>query len=37
MTGQGLEEHLLEAKLQPLEAYEGLTAEYTYEAGEGPG
>ncbi|MBT6398411.1 MAG: hypothetical protein HN570_10155 [Verrucomicrobia bacterium] len=35
MTGQGLEEHLLEAKLQPLEAYEGLTAEYTYEAGEG--
>jgi hypothetical protein len=35
MTGQGLEEHLLEAKLQPLESYEGLTAEYTYEAGEG--
>ena len=35
MTGQGLEEHLLEAKLQPLEAYEGLTAEYTYEAGKG--
>ncbi|MDA7896643.1 hypothetical protein N9B47_03165 [bacterium] len=35
VTGQGIEEHLLEAKLQPLEAYEGLTAEYTYEAGEG--
>jgi hypothetical protein len=35
MTGRGLEEHLLEAKLQPLESYEGLTAEYTYEAGEG--
>lgn len=35
MTGQGLDEHLLEARLQPLEAYEGLTAEYTYEAGEG--
>jgi hypothetical protein len=34
-TGQGIEEHLLSAKLQPLEAYEGLTAEYTYEAGEG--
>lgn len=35
VTGEGIEEHLLEAKLQPLEAYEGLTAEYTYEAGEG--
>ena len=35
VTGKGLEEHLLEAKLQPLEAYEGLTAEYTYEAGKG--
>lgn len=35
VTGKGIEEHLLEAKLQPLEAYEGLTAEYTYEAGEG--
>ncbi|MFT6177949.1 MAG: hypothetical protein ACJAQT_003366 [Akkermansiaceae bacterium] len=34
-TGKGIEEHLLDAKLQPLEAYEGLTAEYTYEAGEG--
>lgn len=34
-TGQSIEKHLLEAKLQPLEAYEGLTAEYTYEAGEG--
>ncbi len=34
-TGQSIEQHLLEAKLQPLEAYEGLTAEYTYEAGEG--
>lgn len=34
-TGQSIEEHLLEAKLQPLGAYEGLTAEYTYEAGEG--
>lgn len=35
LTGKGIEDHLLEAKLQPLEAYEGLTAEYTYEAGEG--
>jgi len=35
VTGKRIEEHLLEAKLQPLEAYEGLTAEYTYEAGEG--
>jgi len=34
-TGKGIEDHLLEAKLQPLDAYEGLTAEYTYEAGEG--
>ncbi len=35
VTGKGIEEHLLEAKIQPLEAYEGLTAEYTYEAGKG--
>ena len=35
LTGKGIEDHLLEAKLQPLEAYEGLTADYTYEAGEG--
>lgn len=35
VTGKGIEDHLLEAKIQPLEAYEGLTAEYTYEAGEG--
>lgn len=35
VTGKGLEDHLLEAKVQPLKAYEGLTAEYTYEAGEG--
>ena len=35
LTGKGIENHLLEAKLQPLEAYEGLTADYTYEAGEG--
>ena len=34
-TGKGIEEHLLSAKLQPLEAYEGLTADYTYEAGKG--
>jgi len=35
VTGQGLEAFLLETKLQPLEAYEGLNADYTYEAGEG--
>ncbi len=35
VTGKGIEEHLLDAKLQPLEAYEGLTADYTYEAGAG--
>ncbi len=35
VTGKGIEDHLLEAKIQPLEAYEGLTAEYTYEAGAG--
>jgi hypothetical protein len=35
VTGKGIEDHLLEARLQPLEAYEGLTAEYTYQAGEG--
>lgn len=34
-TGKGIEDHLLSAKLQPLEAYEGLTADYTYEAGKG--
>jgi len=34
-TGKGIEQHLLSAKLQPLEAYEGLTADYTYEAGKG--
>jgi hypothetical protein len=35
VTGKGIEDHLLEAKLQPLETYEGLTADYTYEAGKG--
>jgi hypothetical protein len=35
VTGKGIGDYLLEAKLQPLEAYEGLTADYTYEAGTG--
>lgn len=35
LTGRGIEDFLLEAKLQPLEAYEGLQANYTYRAGEG--
>ncbi len=34
-SGRGIEEHLLSAKLSPLDAYEGLTAEYSYEAGVG--
>ena len=34
-TGKGIEDYLLAAKMQPLEAYEGLEATYTYEAGEG--
>lgn len=35
LTGSSLGDHLLSAKFQPLEAYEGLTADYTYTAGQG--
>ena len=34
-TGKSIGDHLLKAHLQPFEAYEGLSADYTYEAGEG--
>ena len=34
-TGKSIADHLLKAKLQPFDAYEGLSADYTYEAGEG--
>lgn len=35
VTGKGIGDHLLSAEMRPLEDYEGLKADYSYEAGKG--